>query len=62
MIKILTRDYLATYTYLESEIKRIRRRIKHTKTIRFSRYAELLRDPCSSSLLQNVILLFPERP
>ena len=29
MIKILTRDYLATYTYLESEIKRIRRRIKH---------------------------------
>lgn len=25
----LTREYLATYTYLESEIKRLRRRIKH---------------------------------
>lgn len=29
MIKVLTRDYLATYTYLESEIKRIQRRIKY---------------------------------
>jgi hypothetical protein len=26
---ILTREYLATYTYLESEIKRLRRRIKY---------------------------------
>ena len=31
MIKILTREYLATYTYLESEIKRIQRRIKYYK-------------------------------
>lgn len=29
MIKVLTRDYLATYTYLESEIKRIQRRVKY---------------------------------
>lgn len=29
MITVLTRDYLATYMYLESEIKRIRRRIKY---------------------------------
>lgn len=26
---VLTREYLATYTYLESEIKRIRRRVKY---------------------------------
>lgn len=32
MIKVLTREYLATYTYLESEINRIRRRIKHYET------------------------------
>ena len=29
MITVLTREYLATYVYLESEIKRIRRRIKY---------------------------------
>ena len=29
MIKVLTKEYLATYMYLESEIKRIRRRIKY---------------------------------
>lgn len=29
MIKVLTREYLETYTYLESEIKRIQRRLKY---------------------------------
>ena len=29
MIKVLTREYLATYTYLESEIKRLKRRLKY---------------------------------
>lgn len=29
MIKILTREYLETYAYLESEIKRIQRRLKY---------------------------------
>ena len=29
MITVLTREYLATYVYLESEIKRIRGRIKY---------------------------------
>jgi hypothetical protein len=29
LIMKLTREYLATYTYLESEIKRLRRRIKY---------------------------------
>lgn len=29
MIKVLTREYLATYTYLESEIKRMQRRLKY---------------------------------
>lgn len=32
MIKVLTREYLATYVYLESEIKRMRRRITYYKT------------------------------
>lgn len=32
MIKVLTREYLATYVYLEAEIKRMRRRIKYYET------------------------------
>lgn len=32
MIKVLTREYLATYVFLESEIERIRRRIKYYET------------------------------
>lgn len=62
MIKILTRDYLATYTYLESEIKRIRRRIKHYEDNPVQQVCGVVKDPCSSFHLRNVILLFPERP
>ena len=58
MIKILTREYLATYTFLAAEIERMKKESNTMKIIHSRGHMALLKDRWINFRLQNVILLY----